>query len=194
MPSSTHYSWWTVSDSQPYWLHHSYPTQGLDPHESTLVELLHTFLLGICKYLWGHTVKILEKKPNTKAGHAQMDALSKDGLNIPLIPSAYIVQYKYSLISKHFCLLIQTMPFLIEDLVDGEVLEAWVMLGLAAVQLWWTDIQEPDLYLVHLILELVHAFVCIDPIKIMSKSKLHILHHIVQHIHCNRPALLFSTE
>ncbi|EJU03155.1 hypothetical protein DACRYDRAFT_40646, partial [Dacryopinax primogenitus] len=133
----------------------------LDPHESPLVELLHTFLLGVCKYLWGHTVEILEKKPNTKAGHAQrpkacmpmalvqmrIDTLSKDGLNIPSIPLAYIVQYKYSLISKHFHLLIQMMPFLIEDLVDGEVLEAWVMLGLAAVQLWQTDIQDSNSYL-----------------------------------------------
>ncbi len=121
---------------------------GINVHQDTPTEMLHTFLLGVVKYYWAQTVFVIEKSKKMDLFRRRLQALSTDGLNAPSFNADYMCRYKGSLVGKHFKSLAQVMPFAIYDLVPSYVLQAWNTLGELVVLLWHTEIQELEPYLV----------------------------------------------
>lgn len=93
---------------------------GLDPNKDTPVEILHTILLGIIKYVW----YMLYTSWTTKAQDLfiiRLQSTDIDGLTIPPIRATYMMQYKNGLIGKHSKTLMQTMVFHVHGLVSPEL-------------------------------------------------------------------------
>lgn len=123
---------------------------GVEIHNDTPTEILHTILLGVVKYFWGQTVFILARDKTFSTFRARLNSVMSDGLSIPKIPSDYIWLYRGSLIGKHFKTLSQIIAFTIYDLVPRDVLDAWTVLGRLTVLLWHTEIEDIDIYVVRL--------------------------------------------
>ncbi|EGO01204.1 hypothetical protein SERLA73DRAFT_50283, partial [Serpula lacrymans var. lacrymans S7.3] len=121
---------------------------GVNVHQDTPTEILHTVLLGVVKYFLGQTVWLLDKAHLLTIFQAHLESLSKDGLNSPQLGAEYICRYKGGLIGKHFESLAQVMPYLIYDLVPQNVLHAWSVIGDLVVLLWHTRIDNLEEYLV----------------------------------------------
>ncbi|KAJ7918581.1 hypothetical protein B0H13DRAFT_2434969 [Mycena leptocephala] len=146
-----------------------------DPSQDTLVEILHTILLGHAKYTWDNL----------------------DGLRVPPIRAAYMMQYRNGLIGKHFKSLMQTMIFHIHDLVTPDQFALVRALGELGPILWMPVIDNMEEYLADLqilIDNILDAFAAIDPAKILIKLKLHVLAHIPDDIRRRGPSVRFSTE
>ncbi|KAJ6631670.1 hypothetical protein B0H10DRAFT_1938493 [Mycena sp. CBHHK59/15] len=144
-----------------------------DPSQDTLVEILHTILLGHAKYTWyelHHNWTAVQQDIFT----IWLQGTNLDGLRVPPIRAAYMMQYRNGLIGKHFKTLMQTMIFHIHNLVTPD------QFALADLQI--------------LIDNILDAFAAIDPSKILIKLKLHVLEHIPEDIRRRGPAVRFSTE
>lgn len=110
--------------------------------------MLHTILLGVVKYFWGQTVRVLKKNKTAEAFHLRLGSVASSGLKDPDLRADYICQYSGSLIGKHLKSLAQVMPFLIFDLVERTLLNAWTTLGSLVALLWHTEITNTEVYLV----------------------------------------------
>jgi hypothetical protein len=121
---------------------------GFNVHEDTPTEILHTILLGVVKYFWGQTVFVLTKAHCMHTLEARLGSLNISGLNIDSISERYICHYTGSLVGKHFKTLAQLMPFACYDLVTPNLLEVWLLLGRLTVYLWFTEIEDINVYLV----------------------------------------------
>lgn len=117
-------------------------------HRDTLVEILHTWLLGQGKYVWYKTV--------TTWGEAQLgnlairlQASSVDGLSLFPIRGHYLVKYRNALVGKHFKGIQQVMAFqLHSDLENALLSELWKATGELGALLYYPEIEELELYLV----------------------------------------------
>lgn len=190
---------------------------GLNIHQDTPTELLHTILLGIVKYFWGQTVFILEKKPKLfDVFRSRLNSLERSGLDVPKIPANYMCKHKGSLIGKHFKTIIQVMPFVVYDLISSDILNAWKSMGRLTVLLWATEIDDIESYLVSntrfapssssstlncvqtVLTNSINEFLAIAaqcaPSIITTKPKFHFLVHIPFFIRHFGPAILYSTE
>lgn len=121
---------------------------GLDVHDDTPTEILHTVLLGIVKYYWAQTMFVLEKDKHFDEFRTRLNSFKEDGLDIPNIRGDYMCQFKGGLNGKHFKTISQIMPFLIYNLVEEPVRTAWLLIGRLTVLLWHTKIDNTELYLV----------------------------------------------
>ncbi|KAF7980223.1 hypothetical protein HWV62_39337 [Athelia sp. TMB] len=170
---------------------------GVEIHQDTPTEILHTILLGIVKYYWAQTMVLLDKGKQMATFQARLNAVAADGLNVPKIPADYMCQYKGGLIGKHFKTISQIMAFTVYDLVPPEVLNAWLVMGRLTVLLWHTEIENVDNYTRELetcINDFMNITCLCSPSIIISKPKFHFLVHLPFYIQRFGPALLFSTE
>jgi hypothetical protein len=72
-----------------------------------------------------------------------------DGLTLPPLRARYLVQYKNSLVGKHFKALQQLAVFhLRNDLCDEKILNIWKATGELGAVLWYEEIKDMDRYLV----------------------------------------------
>ena len=134
LPSSDHFNRRVIS--------------GFDVHQDTPVETLHTYLLGVVKYIWEQTIFNL-KDHELKIVIARLNSFQEAGLNIPKINAEYMIRYYRSLLGKHFKALVQVMVFVVHDLVSETLLKAWERLGDIGILLWQTSISNIDTYLVN---------------------------------------------
>ncbi|KAJ7723604.1 hypothetical protein B0H14DRAFT_2641787 [Mycena olivaceomarginata] len=153
---------------------------GFDPAADTPVELLHTILLGAVKYVWhiSHTPWSAEKK---KTYSIQLQATSTEGLSIHAIRANYIMQYAGSLIGRQFKTIIQTAVFHLHDLVTEDQFTTWIAVGELSALLWVPEIRDLTQYRNDLkiaVANVLDAVAQIDPSKIMTKIKYHLLIHI----------------
>ncbi|KAJ7868525.1 hypothetical protein B0H14DRAFT_2346529, partial [Mycena olivaceomarginata] len=154
--------------------------KGFDPAADTPVELLHTILLGAVKYVWhiSHTPWSAEKK---KTYSIRLQATSTEGLSIHAIRANYIMQYAGSLIGRQFKTIIQTAVFHLHDLVTEDQFTAWKAVGELSALLWVPEIRDLVQYRNDLkiaVANVLDAVAQIDPSKIMTKIKYHLLTHI----------------
>ncbi|KIJ08369.1 hypothetical protein PAXINDRAFT_88937, partial [Paxillus involutus ATCC 200175] len=122
----------------------------------------------------------------------RLQASSIDGLTIPPLRAAYILQYKNGLIGKHFKAL-QQLAFS-TSAIPSELFRSTGELG---AMLWYHEIDNMDTYLEDLsilVVNLLDIWAEIDPKRIFVKVKLHILTHLMENIRRHGPAILFSTE
>jgi hypothetical protein len=121
--------------------------KGLDPHRDTPVELLHTVLLGVVKYIWhGLCTSLTEEQRTLFATRLQGTNIS--GLSIPNIRASYMMQYRNALIGKHFKTLMQTTVFHVHDLVNENQFRLIKAMGKFGAVLWYHEIESLDAYLV----------------------------------------------
>ena len=171
--------------------------QGVNIHLDTPTEILHTFLLGVVKYWWGQTVHIITGSKHMNLLQTRLASLDTHGLNAPSFEPAYMCHYKGGLIGKHFKSLAQLMAFVTYDIVSEPVLNGWITIGLLAVFLWHTRINDIDKYLDNLtqtIDDLLSITAQCAPSIIIHKPKFHFLLHLPMYIRRFGPAITFSTE
>lgn len=123
--------------------------QGLDPTQDTPVEILHTILLGIIKYVW-YDLHSKWKEAQRDLFVVRLQSTNLEGLTIPPIRAAYIMQYRNGLIGKHFKSLMQTMVFHVHGLVTPEQFTLIKAVGALGAMLWVPEIDKMDEYLVSL--------------------------------------------
>ncbi|KAL0954389.1 hypothetical protein HGRIS_003373 [Hohenbuehelia grisea] len=169
---------------------------GLDPTQDTPVEILHTILLGIIKYVW-YMLHTSWTDTQRDLFVIRLQSTIIDGLNIPPFRAAYMMQYRNGLIGKHFKSLMQTMVFHVHDITAPEQFKLVKAVGALGSILWIPEIDNMDDYLSDLdilIGNVLDAFAAVDPAKILVKIKLHFLPHLISDIRRWGPAIRNSTE
>ncbi|KAJ7269023.1 hypothetical protein C8J57DRAFT_1435715 [Mycena rebaudengoi] len=171
--------------------------RGLDPHRDSPCEILPSVLLGDDKYIWHETNKPWDKAKGEKFA-VQLQSSSVEGLNLASVRGRYIVQYKNALIGKHFKILQQLGAFhLHEDLCSKNLFDLWKASGELGALLWYPEIRNLEQYLADLqicIDNVLDIWALIDPSRIITKFKLHVLPHLIDDIQRFGPAILFATE
>ncbi|KAJ6607440.1 hypothetical protein B0H10DRAFT_2166796 [Mycena sp. CBHHK59/15] len=170
--------------------------KGFDPTKDTPVEILHTILLGIVKYIWhiSHTAWTPEQK---RTYYFRVQSTVTDGLSIHVIRANYIMQYAGSLIGCQFKTLAQTNVFHVYGLVTEHQFMAWKATGELAALLWFPEIRNLAEYRQDLqvaVANVLDVFAMIDPSKIISKIKYHLLAHIDEDVVEFGPLIGVATE
>ncbi|KAI0692829.1 hypothetical protein BC835DRAFT_1276958 [Cytidiella melzeri] len=136
---------------------HRYSTlpehSGLDVHWDTIVELLHTYLLGVDKYLW-HASHTAWNDSQRQMMATRLQSSSVDGLSIYPVQGNYLVKYRNNLIGKHFKALQQVgvfhlHPDLLENEHGGLLLELWKATGELGALLFYHSIDDMSTYVMN---------------------------------------------
>jgi hypothetical protein len=122
---------------------------GLDPHRDTPIEILHTVLLGIIKYVW-HNLHMSWKDTQRDLFVTRLQSTNLHGLRILPIRVAHMAQYRNGLIGKHFKTLMQTTVFSVHGLVTNAQFELIKATGKLGAMLWYHEIPEMGQYIVRL--------------------------------------------
>lgn len=120
---------------------------GLDVHQDTSLEILHTILLGGKKYNWHDTSTHWTKKEEELFAQ-RLESSCIDGLLMPAIRAEYMVKYKNSLIGKHFKVLQQLGVFQLHGLCSSILFDLWKAMGELGAMIWMSEITDMDQYLV----------------------------------------------
>jgi hypothetical protein len=78
----------------------------------------------------------------------RLESTDIDGLSVPPIRSAYMMQYRNGLIGKHFKTLMQTMVFHVHDIINPDQFTLIKAMGALGAVLWVPKIDDMDQYLV----------------------------------------------
>ncbi|KAF9644917.1 hypothetical protein BDM02DRAFT_3157045 [Thelephora ganbajun] len=169
-----------VEDNESVVTNKIFTVKGFDPTQDSPIEILHTILLGIVKYVWhfSHTKWTNEQK---RLYSVWLQSTNTDGLNIPPIRAGYILQYAGSLIGRQFKTIAQTNTFHTHDICDPHIFYLWKAVGELTTLLWVPEIDDLEQYLDDVDVaanNVLNGFALFDPTKIISKVKLHILGHL----------------
>ncbi|KAG8762734.1 hypothetical protein FRC12_008883 [Ceratobasidium sp. 428] len=152
----------------------------LNVHLDTPTEILHTILLGAAKYLWIESVRQMDKNHAFALFGSRLRSLSVSGLNNGPI-SGYITRNRGSLNGKHFKTLLQTAPFCLHNLVQTDLIHAWITLGRLTVLAWSASIDNIEHYTRELQItttDFLYSIAKCLPSLLVQKTKTHLLIHM----------------
>lgn len=112
-----------------------------------MVEILHTILLGVMKYTW-HDLHSNWTPSTQDLFTVRLQSTNIDGLNVPPIRAAYMMQYRNGLIGKHFKTIMQTTAFHVQDIVSPDQFTLVKAMGELGPILWVSEIDNMESYLV----------------------------------------------
>lgn len=81
---------------------------------------------------------------------ARLNSVNVDGTSMDPIRASYLIQYRKSLIGRHFKSIAQIVSFTLHGLVSDEVLDMWVSAGHMTSLLWTPVIDDMNNYCVSL--------------------------------------------
>ena len=115
---------------------------GLDPHWDSSIDILHTILLGIDKYVW-HKTSSAWNEARGKLFSIRLDlASSLDGLSGSCEDAEYLVSYKNNLIGRQFKFIQQLAIFhLHRDMCSDLVFDLWRATGELGALLWYPVVE-----------------------------------------------------
>jgi len=99
------------------------------------------------KYLW-HNRHTSWKEADQDLFVICLESTDIDGLSVPPIRAAYMMQYQNGLIGKHFKTLMQTMIFHVRGIISDEQFTLTKAIGSLGALLWVPEIEDMDSYLV----------------------------------------------
>ncbi|KAH9811918.1 hypothetical protein DFH28DRAFT_931583 [Melampsora americana] len=173
---------------------------GFNGHLDTPVEILHVILLGVVKYLYRDTMKTIKPgKPSARKYHdlsARWRSFNRKGLNMPPIQPNTLLQFFQSLVGKEFRTVLQTVPFVIYDLVTDEMRHLWASLCQLGSYVFQTEISNVEIYLKdldNLINRFLNQLISVTA-QWANKPKFHMLIHIKYSIRRFGPPCLVATE
>ena len=122
---------------------------GLDPHQDSSIDLLHTILLGLDKYVWHKTSSAWNEKKG-KLFSIRLDlASSFNGLSGSHEDAEYIIKYKNSLVGRQLKFIQQLAIFhLRRDMCSNLIFDLWKATGELGALLWYPVIKNMEQYLV----------------------------------------------
>lgn len=122
---------------------------GLDPHQDSSIDLLHTILLGLDKYVWHKTSSGWNEKKGRLFSLRMGLASSLDGLSGSCEDAEYLISYKNNLIGRQFKFIQQLAIFhLHRDMCNNLVFDLWKATGELGALLWYPVINDMEQYLV----------------------------------------------
>jgi len=173
------------------------PSTGFDASKDTPVEILHTILLGVVKYVWRGSY--ISWNPADKVVYSgRLQATNTTGLGTPAIRANYITQYVNSLIRRQLKTLVQVNAFHVYNLVSDHQFLLTKAIGELSALLWFPEIRNLNDYLVSTYIDMVWSVLTchgqadvmmaaenvldiaalVDPSKIIGKIKYHLLAHL----------------
>ncbi|KZV67198.1 hypothetical protein PENSPDRAFT_584337 [Peniophora sp. CONT] len=188
--------WEFVRANQDKILNPNLRMKGLDINRDTPVEILHSILLGIIKYIWRHSLSLWSDKIKTTFV-LRLQSTDILGLSIPPIRATYLTQYGRGLIGRQLKTVGQTAMFHLHDLVDIKVFNVWRAVGELTALMWFPEIDDMNQYTHDLevaVANVIDAFCIIDPAKIIWKVKLHLITHSPDDVRRFGPLVGLSTE
>ncbi|KAJ7794625.1 hypothetical protein B0H14DRAFT_2316237, partial [Mycena olivaceomarginata] len=135
-----------------------------------------------------------EKK---KTYSIRLQATSTEGLSIHAIRTNYIMRYAGSLIGRQFKTIIQTAVFHLHDLVTEDQFTVWKVVGGLSALLWVPEIRDLTQYWNDhkiAVANVLDAVAQINPSKIMTKIKYHLLTHLDFNVIELGPLIAMATE
>ncbi|KAF9044483.1 hypothetical protein BJ165DRAFT_1347605, partial [Panaeolus papilionaceus] len=164
---------------------------GFDAAQDTPVEILHTILLGVVKYVWrGSYTTWNATQKAVYSNHLQ-------ATNIMAIRAKYITQYANSLIGQQLKVLTQINTFHVHDLVSEHQFLLTKAVGELSALLWYPEIRDMDQYLADVATaaeNVLDIAALVDPFKIVVKIKYHLLAHLTQDIKQFGPLVGVASE
>ncbi|KAJ6602335.1 hypothetical protein B0H10DRAFT_2167291 [Mycena sp. CBHHK59/15] len=149
--------------------------RGLDLHKDSPCEILHLILLGDDKYIWHETNSPWDKSKGDKFA-VRLQSSSTNGLNLSSQLRAFHLH---------------------DDLFSKNLFDLWKALGGLGALLWFPEIRNRNQYLADVqvcIDNVLDIWALVDPARIMTKYKMHVLPHLPDDIRRFGPAILFATE
>ncbi|KAF9786365.1 hypothetical protein BJ322DRAFT_1099898 [Thelephora terrestris] len=171
---------------------------GLDPHQDSSIDLLHTILLGLDKYVWHKTSSAWNEKKGKLFSLRMNLASSLDGLSGSREDAEYLIRYKNNLVGRQFKFIQQLAVFhLRRDMCNDLIFDLWKATGELGALLWYPIINDMGQYLADLnvlIANVLDIWATVDTNRIIDKMKLHIITHLPEDIQRFGPAGLYIVE
>jgi hypothetical protein len=127
------------------WINPFFHLGGFDGHLDTPIEILHTILLGVIKYLSKETIGELNVQQKAILS-ARISATSYTLFDRP-INANQIIRYVGSCVGKDFKAFVQVAPFVLHGLVSEELMDSWISVATMACLAFTRTINDAEEYL-----------------------------------------------
>lgn len=114
------------------------------------MEILHVILLGFVKYFWRDAIHRLSSEQRDIL-IARLSCFDTSGLGIPPLSGSTLVTYAGSLTGRDFCAIAQVAPFVLYDLLEKDLLEAWNALGILVPLVWQPQMDDVHQHIVRFV-------------------------------------------